>query len=98
VLAVTRGPASGLTFDLSLESATSLGRAKVNDIVLGDVAVSSEHCRVRPEEGRFVVLDLKSTNGTFVNERRVSRHVLAEGDVIKVGESALEFRLEHRRG
>jgi pSer/pThr/pTyr-binding forkhead associated (FHA) protein len=44
------------------------------------------------------VQDLKSTNGTFVNDRRVSRHPLAEGDVIQVGETCLQFRVEHRRG
>ena len=98
VLAVTRGPATGQIYDLSLQSATSLGRAKANDIILPDVAVSSEHCRVRPEDGRFVLHDLKSTNGTFVNDRRVmSRHNLIEGDVIKVGETSLQFRTEQRR-
>ena len=60
---------------------TSLGRAKVNDIVLNeDVAVSSEHCRIRPEDGKFVLHDLKSTNGTFVNDRKVTRQPLTEGD------------------
>jgi len=98
VLAVTRGPALGQTYDLSLQSATSLGRAKVNDIVLPDVAVSSEHCRVRPEDGRFVLHDLKSTNGTYVNERRVTRPLsLSEGDVIKIGETSLQYRTEQRR-
>jgi len=67
---------------------TSLGRAKVNDIVLNeDVAVSSEHCRIRPEDGKFVLHDLKSTNGTFVNDRRVTRQPLTEGDTIQVGET-----------
>jgi hypothetical protein len=98
VLAVTRGPALGQTYDLSLQSATSLGRAKINDIVLPDVAVSSEHCRVRPEDGRFVLHDLRSTNGTYVNERKVTRpHSLTVGDVIKVGETSLQFRTEQRR-
>ena len=74
--------------------------------MVDDVSVSSEHCRIRPEDGRFVLHDLKSTNGTFVNERRVTRHVLAEGDVIKIGETSLQFktgperarRLTRRRG
>jgi len=94
VLVVTHGAATGHAVLLSPEVTTSIGRAKANDIVLDDVSVSSEHCRVRPEEGRFVLHDLKSTNGTFVNERRVTRHPLAEGDVIKVGETAMQFRME----
>jgi hypothetical protein len=98
VLSVTRGPGMGLVYEVKTSAATSLGRAKVNDIVLNaDVAVSSEHCRIRPEDGKFVLHDLKSTNGTFVNDRRVTRQPLAEGDTIQVGETYLQFRLEHRR-
>ena len=97
VLAVTRGPLAGQVFDLSPASATSLGRSKANDLVLDDVSVSSQHCRIRPEDGAFVLLDLKSTNGTFVNERRVTSHKLAEGDVIRVGEMQLQFRTDQRR-
>ena len=98
VLAVTRGPLAGQVFDLSPTSATSLGRSKANDLVLDDVSVSSQHCRIRPENGGFVLLDLKSTNGTFVNERRVTSQKLAEGDVIRVGEMQLQFRTDQRRG
>jgi hypothetical protein len=98
VLAVTRGPLAGQVFDLSAVSATSLGRSKANDLVLDDVSVSSQHCRIRPDEGGFTLLDLKSTNGTFVNERRVTTHKLAEGDVIRLGEMQLQFRLDQRRG
>jgi hypothetical protein len=98
VLSVTRGPGMGLVHEVKTSAPTSLGRAKVNDVVLNeDVAVSSEHCRIRPEEGKFVLHDLKSTNGTFVNDRRVTRHPLAEGDTIQVGETYLQFRMEHRR-
>jgi hypothetical protein len=96
VLAVTSGARTGQVFPLSRGSTISVGRARANDIVLDDVAVSSQHCRVRPEGDRFVVHDLDSTNGTRVNDRRVRRHVLAEGDVIQIGETRLEFRMETR--
>jgi hypothetical protein len=94
VLAVTRGPGLGKVFALARETTTSLGRARANDIVLEDVAVSSQHCRIRLEEGRFVLHDLKSTNGTLVNDHKVSRHALSEGDVIRIGETSLQFRME----
>ncbi len=97
VLVVTAGPGAGRVFPLNDMSATSVGRAKANDIVLEDLSVSSEHCRIRSEEGSFIVHDLKSTNGTFVNEKKVSRHPLAAGDVLKVGETILQFRLDFRR-
>jgi pSer/pThr/pTyr-binding forkhead associated (FHA) protein len=58
--------------------------------------VSSQHCRIRPaEQGGFEVLDLKSTNGTFVNERRVTRHPIGPGDNLKVGQTVLQFRMDH---
>jgi hypothetical protein len=97
VLTITRGPGLGQVFELGGRSATSIGRAKANEVVVEDVSVSSEHCRIRPEEGRLVLHDLRSTNGTFVNERRVSRHVLMEGDVLKIGETSLLFRTDLKR-
>jgi hypothetical protein len=97
VLTVTRGPGLGQVFELGRQSALSIGRAKANAIVVNDVSVSSEHCRIRPEDGHFVLHDLKSTNGTFVNERRVTRHVLQEGDVLKIGETSLLFKTDLKR-
>ncbi|HEY7410248.1 MAG TPA: FHA domain-containing protein [Vicinamibacteria bacterium] len=97
VLRITRGPGAGASYPLSESTATSIGRAKANDIMLEDVSISSQHCRVRPENGRFVVHDLQSTNGTFVNDRRVTAQALTEGDVIQVGETALQLKLEQRR-
>ena len=97
VLTVTRGPAAGEVYELLGRPRVSIGRAKANEVVVDDVSVSSEHCRIRPEDGRGVVHDLKSTNGTFVNERRVTRHVLSEGDVVKIGETALLFRMDLKR-
>ena len=97
VLTITRGPGLGQVFELGGRAATSIGRAKANEVVVEDLSVSSEHCRIRPEDGRFVLHDLRSTNGTFVNERRVSRHVLTEGDVLKIGETALMFRTDLKR-
>ena len=97
VLTVTRGPGAGEVYELKGRAPLSIGRAKANEVVVNDLSVSSEHCRIRPEEGRFVLHDLKSTNGTFVNERRVTRHVLSEGDILKIGESALMFRTDLKR-
>lgn len=98
VLTITRGPGIGQVFELGNQAAMSIGRAKANQVVVNDVSVSSEHCRIRPEDGHFVLHDLKSTNGTFVNERRVTRHVLQEGDVLKIGETSLLFKTDLKRG
>ncbi len=90
-LTITRGVGQGQVFNLGAFTALSIGRAPTNDIPISDSAVSGEHCRIRPEKGVYVLHDLKSTNGTFVNEKRVERHRLSEGDVIRVGETHLQF-------
>jgi uncharacterized protein YegL len=97
VLTVTRGAGAGEVYELAGRAPLSIGRAKANEVVVNDLSVSSEHCRIRPEDGRFVLHDLKSTNGTFVNERRVTRHILSEGDILKIGETALMFRTDLKR-
>jgi len=92
-LEVTSGSARGRVFPLSSASATSLGRARANDVVIEDEAISGQHLRIRPEEGRFVLHDLGSTNGTKVNDRKVAKHTLQDGDLIRLGDTALRFRL-----
>jgi hypothetical protein len=106
LLHAIRGPDKGRLFEVSLDAAISIGRAEGNDVALSDVAVSTEHCRIRPISterrsgtgGTFEVIDLKSTNGTWVNERRVARQVLSPGDIVKVGETQLQLRMDHMRG
>lgn len=96
LLHVTRGPGTGRVFPVSTQTATSIGRARENDVVLSDPTISSQHCRIRPAPGGgFEVFDLGSTNGTFVNERPVRRQAVGLGDAIKVGETVLQFRLDH---
>lgn len=98
VLALTSGPGAGALFPLSATRAISLGRSKANDVVLEDGSVSSQHCRIRPmPAGGFAVHDLRSTNGTFVNGNRVTQHALADGDVIRIGETQLQFRRDQKR-
>ena len=91
-LRIIEGPGTGQVFNLSMDTSISLGRAPTNEIVVSEAAVSGQHCRVRPDSGGFVLLDLKSTSGTYVNDRRITRHTLKSGDVVKVGTLALQFR------
>lgn len=105
LLHAVRGPDAGRLFELKLTAATSVGRGEENDIALEDRSVSTEHCRIRPvteerragQRGTFEVIDLKSTNGTWINERRVSRRPLAAGDVLRVGETQLQLRMDHTK-
>jgi hypothetical protein len=75
---------------------TTLGRDPANDISLPDEEVSRRHAQIVRAAGRYLIEDLGSTNGTFVNGRRVDRPApLRDGDVIYLGESAsFRFHLE----
>ena len=74
--------------------AVSIGRLADNQIVIDNPTVSGRHARVYRDGPHFVLEDLKSTNGTFVNENPVARHSLLEGDVVIIGKHALLFTLE----
>jgi pSer/pThr/pTyr-binding forkhead associated (FHA) protein len=71
----------------------SIGRLPDNMIVIDNPAVSGRHARVFREGNHYVVEDLKSTNGTFVNEKPIAHHTLLEGDVVLVGKHSLVFSL-----
>src|SRR6202163_984196 len=63
----------------------TIGRSPDNDLPVDNLAVSNYHARVYFEAGRLVVEDLASLNGTFVNELRIERATLHDGDSIWVG-------------
>ncbi len=68
------------------------GRSTQTDIPLSeDDAVSRRHARIAWTGAGYAVSDLGSTNGTFVNDRSVSSHVLRDGDQIKIGRSIFKF-------
>jgi len=69
-----------------------LGRVADNDIVLPDPNVSRVHARVWRRGDAYYVTDMSSTNGTWVNEERVSEAQLEEDDVIRLGSTRLIFR------
>jgi pSer/pThr/pTyr-binding forkhead associated (FHA) protein len=69
----------------------TIGRLPDNTLVIDNPAVSSHHACVFRDGDHFVVEDLDSTNGTFVNEERITRHVLRNGDVVLVGKHKLVF-------
>jgi hypothetical protein len=72
----------------------TVGRDPKNDIVLDDRRVSRRHAEVRLRLGRYTLYDLQSTNGTFVNGRRIAEMVLSDKDRITIGGAELVVRLE----
>ena len=75
-------------------SQLTIGRAEQSDIPLADPGVSRNHARVVREGDDFIVEDLRSTNGTEVNGQPIRRRRLANGDMLKLASSTLQFRRE----
>lgn len=69
----------------------TLGRKADNDIVIDNPAVSGHHCKLCVQGGTYFVEDLDSTNGTYVNEKRVKKSGLHHNDVVGVAKHALVF-------
>ncbi|MEM1024706.1 MAG: GGDEF domain-containing protein [Myxococcota bacterium] len=69
----------------------AIGRGPENDIVIDMDNVSRRHARVLSKDESFEVMDLRSTNGTYVNDAEVDRHVFVHGDLLKIGGSILKF-------
>lgn len=87
------GPSPGKVFTLS-RGEISIGRDTSNDIVINVAEVSRKHARLILKGGGYVLEDLGSTNGTFVNGQRIiAPHVLRPGDVIMLGDAvSLEYQ------
>src|SRR5687768_14826905 len=72
------------------QSEVTIGRVQGNDIILPKGNVSKRHSRIVLKDGRFIVVDLKSTNGTYVNGRKItSPLVVKPGDKIYIGDFIL---------
>lgn len=78
---------------ITLGEVVTLGRSPGNNIVLDDSQVSRNHALIRREGSSYMIIDLGSANGTFVNDRPVtSATVLHGNDIIRLGESVFDFR------
>jgi pSer/pThr/pTyr-binding forkhead associated (FHA) protein len=79
-----------LTFRVSPGSTRTVGRAPIADLILDAALVSRIHCRLEANDETLEVIDLESTNGVYVNGKRVARAHLIPGDRLKVGRVELE--------
>src|SRR5688572_18350466 len=71
-----------------------IGRRSGCDIVLDHPGVSGEHAHIYTLEHESFIQDLNSTNGTFINNKRVTKHQLSDGDVVIIGEYSLVYLLD----
>jgi pSer/pThr/pTyr-binding forkhead associated (FHA) protein len=91
-LVVTEGGLSGMSIDLSDQQIT-LGRANDATLVLNDDYASSRHARIFPQDGQWIVEDLGSTNGTYLDRQKVTRPTpVPVGVPIRIGKTVLELR------
>lgn len=91
-LVVKKGPNFGEKYDVVLEDDTTIGREKLNYIVIDDQIVSDKHALIRLSNNEFVLHDLASTNGSFVNGERLKKpRILENSDVIAIGNIELVF-------
>ncbi len=74
-----------LTFRIPPGAVKTVGRARRADFIVDAALVSRVHCRLEANGEHLEVVDLSSTNGTFVNDRRITRSMLAGGDRLRVG-------------
>lgn len=78
--------------EIRITGPITVGRAKTASICIDDLALSREHVRVYADAGRYLVTDLDSKNGTFLNNALIKRaEILKSGDRIKVGPVTLTF-------
>jgi pSer/pThr/pTyr-binding forkhead associated (FHA) protein len=91
-LIVTGGPLSGTIIDLTDQQIT-MGRANDATLVLNDDYASSRHARIFPQDGQWIVEDLGSTNGTYLDRQKVTRPTpVPIGVPIQIGKTVLELR------
>jgi predicted component of type VI protein secretion system len=92
-LVMRTGPTPGKVFELKQDELT-VGRDIGNNIVINDPEISRRHARLSTQAGNYVIEDMGSTNGTFVNgQRLIGPHVLRHGETVMFGEKVgLEFQ------
>ena len=78
-------------FPVDALSDTTIGRLPDNTVVIDNPAVSAHHARIFVDGADYILEDLRSKNGTYVNEKHVIRGALHDGDVVLVGKHRLVF-------
>ncbi|MCW2876938.1 MAG: hypothetical protein JWQ95_1038 [Sphaerisporangium sp.] len=91
-LVVTGGPLQGTIINLT-ETPITIGRADDATLVLSDDYASSRHARLFPQDGQWIVEDLGSTNGTYLDRSKVTRPTPVHlGVPIRIGKTVIELR------
>ena len=90
ILHAADSEAGPITFRVSPGAIKTVGRAPRADFILEAALVSRLHCRLEAGTDHLDVVDLGSTNGTYVNDKKVSRAQLSSGDRLRIGRVELQ--------
>src|SRR5262245_14778168 len=92
ILQTAEPAGDSFTFRITPGAIKTVGRAPRADFIVDAALVSRLHCRLTASDAAVEVVDLKSTNGTFVNDKRVHKATLASGDRLRVGRVELKVQ------
>ncbi|MEG1479419.1 MAG: FHA domain-containing protein [Kiritimatiellia bacterium] len=90
-ITILNGDEIGKTYEWTAEQ-IRLGRHAANDFVVNNASVSGEHCLIERSEGGWRVKDLDSTNGTRVNDQKITIATIHRNDVITLGDISISIR------
>ena len=94
ILHFLEGENEGVEIKLTPPRELYIGRSEESDIFLGEKKISRKHSMIQVSEDGIRITDLESTNGTFVNSKKISEMELKNGDKIKVGSSVIEVQIQ----
>jgi sulfur carrier protein ThiS len=90
-IVVINGEDAGMAF--MLKGTMSFGRAESSTVTIRDAKVSRQHAQIQQQGNEYILVDLNSSNGTFVNGERIEEHVLSNGDEIEIGDCIMQFQM-----
>lgn len=96
ILHFLEGENEGVEIKLTPPRELYIGRSEESDIFLGEKKISRKHSMITVSEDGISISDLESTNGTFVNSKKISEMELKNGDKIKVGSSVIEVQIQSK--
>lgn len=91
-IVVLGGENAGTAF--LIKGTMSFGRADSSTVPLKDVKASRQHAQIQKQGAEYVLVDLNSSNGTFVNGEKIEEHVLSNGDEILIGDTLMQFQMD----
>lgn len=90
-IVVINGEDAGMAFPL--KGTASFGRAESNTVTIRDAKVSRQHAQLQQQGNEYILIDLNSSNGTYVNGERIEEYVLSNGDEIMIGDCVMQFQM-----